>query len=156
MTSVCGVAFSSSLKSGSWGPTLLSRTWTWLQRERLRCRPHTCWTNRAARGTRWWPLKTRTTKPPRTSLSCDLHEVSAACAQLISPQWELLNPLNTFTLARIDWLLPWRLQFPIAAKRLHLLWSGRSCCIWEQVLNRAKEMTWEENDYDVPSQCPHD
>lgn len=137
MTSVCGI-FSSSLKSGSWGPILLSRIWTWLQKERPHCRSHTCWTNRAARGTRWWPLKTRMTKALRTSRSCDLPKVSAACAD--PAQWGPTEHLHSSR----DWLLPCSLPFPIAAERLHLLWSDRSCCIWEQVLIRAKEMTREE------------
>lgn len=74
--------YSSSLRSDSWGPTLLSKIWTWLQRERLRCRSPTYWTNRAATDTRWWQLKIQTMKALRTSLSCRLHEVSAVCVLL--------------------------------------------------------------------------
>jgi len=158
MTSVHAVVFSSSLRSGSWGPTLLSKIWIWLRRERLRCRSHMCWTNRAATGTRWLPLKTQMMKPPRPSPSCRLHEVSAACVllctALLLPFMEWLNPL----LSLYHWIysFPWRMPFPIFAKKLHLLQSGRSCCIFEQILTRAHGTTLDENDSDIPSQCPHD
>lgn len=95
-------------------------------------------------------------KPPRTSLSCDLHEVSAACVLLPAGTADTLHgvtePTKYFQSTGELITCSGDCIFPF-------LQRGGVCFEVAGAVafaNRANKMTWEENDCDVPSQCRHD